>query len=608
MNRIVPSLLAALIGAGIGLCPVHFLAGQTRQDSTDESAAASKWRRHQALQQQLAESVEALGLSEAARPWIFERDPQRLYVFTPQEQVHLPGEAKLQTLFEDHANRLFELARQLSDEKQAAACFQTLHEVLFYNPNHAQAREILGHRAEGETWHVASDRLRMTVATRPQPLMNWPGKSYRICKTPHFEIASQADAAETRLLAEKLELWHQVWRQVFFEFWSSPATLQRWMAGKGKARMPTKKFQVIFFKDRDAYVDGLSPSIPGIEASTGYYAPSEGASFFYASDELQDQATWRHELTHQLFRESRRSAPDPFADQFLWLDEGIAMYFESLTEFPRRVVLGGFDGRRLQFARIRALKEQFYVPAGELTSLDQKEFQTHPQVRKVYSQSAGLAHYLMSADHGGLQPKLCEFLRLCYLGKLKEDSFPKIIGLTMEEIDAAYPDFLRVERGQVEAGISAPNLRTELALPRSQLSPTAVAQIGRCPQLIWLDLSASDLRGKTLAGIQGCRQLRQLFLTGCLLDQASLQSLSQLQQLAQLDLSATSLGDDDLGPLANLPALADLNLSGTKISDAAVPALLKLKSLTGINLSGTRLTRAGVGRLQAAQPDLNITF
>ena len=284
------------------------------------------------------------------------------------------------------------------------------------------------------------------------------------------------------------------------------------------------------------------------------------------------------------------------------------MYFESLTEFPRRVVLGGFDGRRIQFARIRALKEQFYVPVGELTSFDQKEFQTHPQVQKVYSQSAGLAHYLMSTDHGGLQPKLCEFLRLSYLGKLKKDSFPKIIGLTMEEIDAAYPDFLQVERGQVEAGISAPNLRTELALPRSQLSPAALQQIGRCPQLIWLDLSASDLRGKTLAGIQGCHQLRQLFLTGCLLDRASLQSLSQLQQLAQLDLSASSLGDDDLGPLSNLPGLADLNLSGTKISDAAIPALLELKGLTGINLSGTRLTRAGVGRLQAAQPDLNITF
>ena len=573
-----------------------------------QSAAETGWQRHAELQQQLMHSVDKLGLAPAAADWIIARDPQRLYVFTPQEQVHRPRDPQLEPLFQEHAEKLFELAKQENTDQRSAACFQRLHEVLFYNPDHEQVRKILGHRKQENGWHVSSDRLRITVATRQQSLMNWPAKSYLICKTPHFEIASQADEAQTRLLAEKLELWQHVWRQVFFEYWSSSSTLQRWIEGKGQARVPSKKFQIIFFKDRPSYVDELSQSIPGVAASTGYYSPSEEASFFYASDQEQEQATWRHELTHQLFRESRRSAESPFQDRFLWLDEGIAMYFESLTESPRYVVLGGFDSRRMQFARLRCLKEQFYVPAKDLTALDQKEFQTHPDVQKVYSQSAGLAHYLMSSDHGALRSRLCEFLRLSYMGKLKDDSFNKILGMTMEEIDSAYPEFLQVENDQLASGISAAKQRTELALPRSKLSSNTLSQIGHCSNLVWLDLSASDLRGDKLAGIRGCRQLRQLFLTGCLLDNASLQSLQGLDQLSELDLSATSLSDNDLSPLASLPALSSLNLAGTKISDAAVPDLIKLKGLIGINLSGSGLTRSGVARLQSANPNLAITF
>ena len=608
MNRIVPSFLIVLLAAGIGLWSVTSLPAQRSESPPEDSIAASKWKRHQKLQQQLTKAIDAAGLSEAARQWIVPRDPQRIYVFTPQEKVTRPNNPQLERLLKKHAENLFQLAQQLSDEKQAAACFQTLHEVLFYNPNHSQVRGILGHRQQEDDWHVASDRLRLTVGTRKQPLMDWPAKSYTICKTAHFEIASQASETETRLLAEKLEVWHQVWRQVFFEYWSSPATLQRWMAGKGKARIPTKKFQVYFFKNRDSYVDELSQWIPGIAASTGYYSPSEEASFFYASDQVQEQATWRHELTHQLFRESRRSAPSPFEDQFLWLDEGIAMYFESLTEFDRHVVLGGFDTRRLQFARLRNLKEQFYIPSQELTALDQKAFQTHPDVQKVYSQSAGLAHYLMSSDYGSLRPKLCEFLQLSYYGKLKDDSFNKILGQTMEEIDTAYPKFLEVDNDKLTAGITAAASRTELALPRSVFSDQALLQIGRCPNLVWLDLSASDLRGDKLIGLRGCEQLRQLFLTGCLLDEASLSNLAELGQLAELDLSASSLDDEDLAPLETLPALTNLNLSRTKITDASIARLIRLKSLTGINLSGSSLTQAGVGRLQSARPKLTITF
>ena len=600
-----PFFVSSLLAAGMFLLPNAALQAQ--------SPDAAGWKQHAELQRQLVQKIDEHGLTSAASDWIIPRDPQRLYVFTPQEKVHRPVESRLTPLLEEHAEKLFVLAKQRNAENQAAACFQLLHEVLFYNPNHEQVRKILGHRREGDGWHVSSDRLRLTVGTRGQVLMNWPAKSYLICKTPHFEIVSQADEAQTRLLAEKLELWHQVWRQVFFEYWSRSSTLQRWLDGKGQARVPTKKFQVVFFKDRDAYVKQLSQWIPGIAGSTGYYEASQKTSFFYAADDTeegaqQEQATWRHELTHQLFHESRRSVEAPFQDRYLWLGEGIAMYFESLTESPRHVTLGGFDSRRMQYARLRCLKEQFYIPVATLTALDKKGLQTHPEIKKIYSQSAGLTHFLMSSNFGTLRPRLSEFLQLSYQGKLKDDSFNKILEITMSDIDTAYPDFLRVTSPQVESGIVSPETRTEFAFPRTPISATALLEIGKCPNLNWLDLSASDVRGKKLAGLRGCKTLRQLFLTGCLVDGQSLKHLEGVGQLTDLDLSASSVKDSDIASLKSLPSLANLNLSGTNISDGAIPALLKLPRLNGINLSGTPLTKLGLNRLQLANPNLVITF
>ena len=600
-----PFFVSSLLAAGIFLLLSTRLQGQ--------SPGEDQWKQHAALQQQLVQTINEQGLTSKASDWIIPRDPQRLYVFTPQEQVHRPDDPQLASLLEDHAEKLFALAKKRIAENQAAACFQLLHEVLFYNPNHEPVRKILGHRREEDGWHVSSDRLRFTVGTRTQALMNWPAKSYSICKTPHFEIVSQADEAQTRLLAGKLELWHQIWRQVFFEYWSRSSTLQRWLDGKGQARVPTKKFKVVFFKNRDAYVNQLSQWIPGIEGSTGYYEAAQKTSFFYAANKTQEavaaeQATWRHELTHQLFHESRRSVESPFQDRYLWLGEGIAMYFESLTEFPRHVTLGGFDSRRMQYARLRCLKEQFYIPVATLTSLDKKRLQTHPEIKKIYSQSAGLTHFLMGSDFGTLRPKLSEFLQLSYQGKLKDNSFNEILEMTTSDIDTAYPDFLRVTSPQVESGIVSPETRTEFALPRTAVSATALLEIGKCPNLSWLDLSASDVRGKKLSGLRGCRTLRQLFLTGCLVDGQSLQHLRDVGQLTDLDLSASSVNDIDVASLKSLPSLANLNLSGTNISDAAIPALLKLPSLSGINLSGTQLTQSGVYRLQMANPSLSITF
>ena len=143
------------------------------------------------------------------------RDPQRQYIFLPAESGFKtdpsPAEAKLHEIRKAHATKIFTLAKQQSDAKNASFAFQLLNEVLYFDPDHAEVRKILNHQKSknDETdWNVTSDRLRLRKATRTHSKFNWPKKSYVLASTAHFEIASRASEAETKHLAKKLELWH----------------------------------------------------------------------------------------------------------------------------------------------------------------------------------------------------------------------------------------------------------------------------------------------------------------------------------------------------------------------------------------------------------------
>ena len=143
------------------------------------------------------------------------------------------------------------------------------------------------------------------------------------------------------------------------------------------------------------------------------------------------------------------------------------MYFESMVENKSYITLGGFDSRRMQFARRRCLKEQYFVPLKQLSSADQKEFQTHPDRARIYSQSAGVVHFLMNSENGQLQKPLSEFLKLCYQGKLKPGTFAKVIGKPFDELEKDYKKFLLVTPDQVADHLTACLLYTSPS-PRDQ--------------------------------------------------------------------------------------------------------------------------------------------
>ena len=553
--------------------------------------------------------------SETMRVFLV-RDPQRQYIFLPDRALTDLGkspsnlnsewQAKVNQARQNHAKQLFELARTNAASGHGALAFQLLHEVLYWADDFTPARKALGHKQSDTGWLAYSEKLSIRPATKPHSELKWPAGTYLIATTDNFEIASQADEATTIFLAEQLQRWHWVWRQVFFDYWSNAAAIENWISGDGKARPTTKKFRVIFFRDHDQYVAELEKSVKGIAASTGYYSDEMKTSFFYASKEESIIESWRHESTHQLFQESIRTRKAPFAKGYLWLGEGIAMYMESLRDFGPFATLGGFDSRRLQYARVRKLREGFYVPVMELNQLSLADFQRHPEVRHLYSQSAGLCHFFMTGDSGKYRDGLIQLIKSIYSGNVKPEGLELALDTSHESIDTNYASFLKTDAATVSAYLIAPSVTAELALPDADLDDDAFRSIGTCKNLIWLDISGNTLSSNRLVNLESCEKLTQLFACRCRFDLETLNQLSRITTLEELDLTGTDLTDQGLLELAVLPSLKILSLGRTEISDAGIAHLSQFKNLESVDLTGTAVTAAGLSRLKAAMPKLII--
>jgi hypothetical protein len=545
----------------------------------------------------------------------------RQYIFLPSEKrMPIPPDGKpgewlkrLNEIKRAQAVRLFELAKEAADADAGAAAFQLLHEVIHLDRDHEQVRKILGHKKQDDgTWRLFPERLSPPrLARGKHDHFGWPAKTYYVAKTAHFQIDSNASLAETELLASRLEQWHYVWRQVFFEYWSSPGAVKKWIAGKGSLKMPRRRFRISFFKDHANYVNELTMKGwggRGIEGSSGFYYGQVKMSCFPAADKsgVRDEATWRHELAHQLFRESINTRPNPFASNFLWLDEGVAMYFESLVTFDKYVTLGGFDAQRLQYARVRKVREGFHVPIAELAAMSQATFQQRPDIGRLYSESAGIAHMLMDNREHDLQGPLVAFMKAIHKKNVKPDAFSKLMGRTFEQLEDDYTEFLKVTSRDVEKRIESPLTRLELSLPNADLDDDSFEALGRCASLQWLDLTGVTLTKKRIISLKGLDALQKLFLKQASIEEGALKLLNQLAELRELDLIASSIDDSDLESLLSLQNLEVLRIANTRVTDAGLLTLAKLPRLKELDLRNLKLSAQALQQFSSLRADVQL--
>jgi hypothetical protein len=251
---------------------------------------------------------------------------------------------------------------------------------------------------------------------------------------------------------------------------------------------------------------------------------------------------------------------------------------------------------------LRRIKEQFAVPLAELSHLDQTQFQTSPDLAKVYSQAAGLTHYLMGVADGRLRQPLMEFLQLSYRGRLKPEAFEQLLGRDFARMEQEYLAFLHVDGEQLQY-LSAPEQRRELFLVGAALQDDSLLPLGRCQNLQWLDLSGCDLRGSRLQPVSHCGELRQLFVTGSKLDATAVELIAGFP-ITGLDAGGTDFDDAMTESLSASPTIRQLNLDATPLSDGGLMSLTKMRALTLLSAANTRVTPDGARRFANQRPDV----
>lgn len=381
----------------------------------------------------------------------------------------------------EQAKEFFRQARAACEAGDVGAALRWATRVVHLDSNHVAARRVLGYRRvgahwagsyaarrleSGEVWHgefgwINADELpRYEAAERPL------GKRWITAeedarrhaaiddgwqiRTDHFRVVTNQSREDASGLAVRLETLYQLWRQQFGGFYLDAPELLKRFDGKNVSGFRSKPFQVVYYRSRDEYNAELLRQQPRIGMTLGIYFDATRTSHFFAGPK-QDAGTIYHEAVHQFFQESARASRDVGALANAWLLEGVACYFESLEENEasdggRYFTIGTADAGRLPAAKHRRLVDDYYVPLAELSALGMTDLQRRDDIARLYSQSAGLATFLMHGREGAYRPALVKLLKLIYTGRDRPTSLQELTGQDFAVLDREYREYL----GQLE--------------------------------------------------------------------------------------------------------------------------------------------------------------
>jgi hypothetical protein len=276
---------------------------------------------------------------------------------------------------------------------------------------------------------------------------------------------------------------------------------------------------------------------------------------------------------------------------------------ESLAQHDGYWTAGGWEADRLQFARYRVLSGELNLPLAPISALSRDAIQTSRDIGRIYTQAAGLAHFLIDGEGGKYREGFVDLLAATYRGEDAADSLAKFTGQPLASLDEEYRAFLNVTDDDL-ARAPDPSRLKNLSLCRTSVSDQGLAHLAARKNLQWLDLSFTSATDAGLTHFQANSGLKQLFLEGTKITSASLPVIASFKQLEELDLSRLPISDDALASLAGLRNLKTLYLTGCPVTDAGLTHLLGMKQLQSIEYGGTKITADGMKRLGAVLPKL----
>jgi hypothetical protein len=93
-------------------------------------------------------------------------------------------------------------------------------------------------------------------------------------------------------------------------------------------------------------------------------------------------------------------------------------------------------------ALTRLLKDEFYVPLGEVTSFGRDTLQHHPRLATLYTEFAGLANFFMHYGGDRYRQPLIDYLIAVYSGRAEPDTLVKLTGASYDKLDQQYRGYM----------------------------------------------------------------------------------------------------------------------------------------------------------------------
>jgi len=385
---------------------------------------------------------------------------------------------------EDIANGLYRISRDAILSFPSYA-YQLVREAARFNPDHVAARRLLGYvrsgdrwvtpfekyKAEkGEVWHEQFGWLpKSHVENYEKGLRyyvprggrrgNWIAKEKEIqlrrhfrnawqIRTDHYLVKTNHSLEEGVRVAKALEDYYRYFFQTFAGFFNSREQMRKLFAGSGPSRYGrSRPYIVHYYRTKKEYVSRLKSKIPQIAITNGLYLTGERICHFFHTEGTDNTPTLYHESTHQIFYESIKRDRMVAERAHFWIIEGISCYMESFRNDDGKISMGDPKYPRFVAAKYRYVNDGYYVPLKQFAALGMREFQTHRNIKKNYSQASGLAKVFREDDDGKYRDALIEHISQLYRIDSRRyarvESLEDLTGVSYEKLDKQYGEFIR---------------------------------------------------------------------------------------------------------------------------------------------------------------------
>jgi len=238
---------------------------------------------------------------------------------------------------------------------------------------------------------------------------------------------------EVHRVAPRLEHLFCVWQLLLAEHFEAEHFGER-------ENKPELLHRVVIFRNQQEYNRELLPIEPSIARTNGYYSAPRKTAYFYSTE----AKILFHEGTHQILAERLFHENIPAFRNNFWVVEGIAAFMETLKIEENSYKIGDILADKLFAAKVYQFERNYNMPIQRLTAMSAADIQSksNAEIQRIYSQSATLVHWLMFAEEGRYRKHLFELLRQTYLGTAGPDTLSTLTGLSYEELDKRYVEFL----------------------------------------------------------------------------------------------------------------------------------------------------------------------